>query len=119
MSDSKRYSAWVFPDAEVSCKCAHPSATQGLFTTLGGASVSTLVGLWFGAVLLTLRSHRGRLQAWATRLGAAVGAGLRTAPHRSRPHQQEPVREAQPLLPGTSLLACCWLAPLQCTDTQV
>ena len=66
MSDSKRYSAWVFPDAEVSCKCAHPSATQGLFTTLGGASVSTLVGLWFGAVLLTLRSHRGRLQAWAT-----------------------------------------------------
>jgi hypothetical protein len=39
---------------------------QGPFTTLGGASVSTFIGLWFGTVLLTLRTHRARLQAWAT-----------------------------------------------------
>ena len=31
---------------------------QGLFATLGGASISTFIGLWFGAVLLTLKTHR-------------------------------------------------------------
>ena len=31
---------------------------QGLFATLGGASISTLIGLWFGTVLLTLKTHR-------------------------------------------------------------
>ena len=48
------------------CKACAAVRLQGLFTTLGGASVSTFIGLWFGAVLLTLRGHRGRLQAWAT-----------------------------------------------------
>lgn len=38
---------------------------QGLFATLSGALASTFVGLWFGAVLLTLTSHRTRLKSWA------------------------------------------------------
>ena len=31
---------------------------QGLFATLGGAFISTLIGVWFGTVLLTLKTHR-------------------------------------------------------------
>lgn len=51
---------------------------QGLFATLSGALASTFLGLWFGAVLLTLRGHRARLRSWAyasvllTELGLAL-----------------------------------------------
>lgn len=52
---------------------------QGLFATLGGGAVSTFIGLWFGAVLLTLRSHRARLQSWG--IGAALLVELGCALH--------------------------------------
>ena len=51
---------------------------QGLFATLSGALSSSFLGLWFGTVLLTVRSHRARLKIWAytsvllTELGLAL-----------------------------------------------
>lgn len=37
---------------------------QGLYATLAGGVVSTFIGLFFGCVLLTLKSHCARLKAW-------------------------------------------------------